>query len=141
MPKILCIDDHTHGLTARRFLLEGMGHNVTVARNGHEGLEAFGREPFDMAIVDYVMPHMNGGEVVREMKRANPKMPIILLSGYAETLGLEEVVKEADCVLKKGTREVAELTNAMNRLLRKSMKKPGASVRAKVTKPVRRKTQ
>src|SRR5689334_976998 len=105
MPKILCIDDNNHGLTARRLLLEGMGHKVTTARNGREGLESFRKEPADMVIVDYVMPQMNGGEVVRELKKAHPKIPVILLSGYTDTLNLEEKVAEADCVLKKGARE------------------------------------
>ncbi len=141
MPQILCIDDNTHGLTARRVLLEGMGHKVTVARSGREGLEAFRNQKIDMVIVDYVMPQMNGGEVVREIKRENPKLPVILLSGYAETLCLEEKVPEADCVLKKGAREVSELVNAVNRLLRKSMKKPAASVKEKEKKAVRRQSR
>ncbi len=138
MPKILCIDDNTAGLTARRVLLEGMGYSVTVARNGRDGLDAFRGEKPDIVIVDYVMPQMNGGEVVREIKRLNSKIPVILLSGYTETWGLEEKVTEADCVLKKGAREVAELTNAMHRLLRKSMRKPVASVDAKEKKAARR---
>ena len=131
MPKILCIDDNTNGLRARRVLLEEMGHQVTVARGGREGLQALQSEAVDLVILDYLMPQMNGGEVVREIKRTNPKLPVILLSGYTETMGLEEKVTEADCVLKKGAREVAELINALNRLLRKAMKKPGASVKAK----------
>lgn len=138
MPKILCIDDNTAGLTARRVLLEGMGHTVAVARNGRDGLDAFRSERPDIVIVDYVMPLMNGGEVVREIKRLNPKIPVILLSGYTETWGLEDKVAEADCVLKKGAREVSELTSAMQRLLRKTMKKPVASVQAKEKKPSRR---
>jgi CheY-like chemotaxis protein len=140
MPKILCIDDNVHGLTARRVLLEGMGHKVIVARSGREGLDAFRSQKVDMVIIDYVMPQMNGGEVIREIRRTNPKLPVILLSGYTETLGLEEKVPEADCVMKKGSREVSELTNAMTRLFRKSMKKPGASVKAKDVKPKERKT-
>ena len=138
MPKILCIDDNNHGLIARRVLLEGMGHTVFLARSGREGLEAFHSEKPDLVIVDYVMPQMNGGEVVREIKRKNPKIPVILLSGYTETLGLEEKVPEADCVLKKASREVSELTNAINRLLRKSVRKPAASVKAEEKKPARR---
>lgn len=129
MPKILCIDDNIHGLTARRVLLEGLGHKVTVAKCGRDGLDLFYSLKPDLVVVDYVMPQMNGGEVIREIKRSNPRLPVILLSGYTETLSLEEKVPEADCVLKKGAREVSELTNAMNRLLRKSMKKPGASVK------------
>ncbi len=136
MPKILCIDDNTHGLMARRVLLEGIGHKVTVARSGPDGLEALRNEKVDIVIVDYRMPQMNGGEVVREIKRANPKLPVILLSGYVETMDLEEKVKEGDCILKKDSREVDELVSAINRLLRKTMKKPGASVKAK--KVVRR---
>ena len=138
MPKILCIDDNIHGLTARRVVLEGLGHKVTVARSGREGLDAFGNEKFDLIITDYKMPHMNGGEVVREIKQANPKLPVILLSGYVEALDLEEKVKEADCILAKGPREVSELVNAVNRLFRKSMKIPAASVKAKERKPSRK---
>lgn len=137
MPRILCIDDNAHGLTARRLLLEGLGYKVTVAGSGREGLEAFRNQKADLIIVDYRMPQMNGAEVVKEIKRENPKLPVILLSGYTETLGLEEKVTDADCVLKKGAREVAELTHAVSRLLRKSMKKPGASVKAKEKKAVR----
>lgn len=138
MPKILCIDDNAHGLRARRVLLEGMGHTVTAVRSGREGLDAFASEEFDVAIVDYVMPQMNGDKVVRAIKRANPKFPVIILSGYAETLGVEETVPEADCVLNKGAREVAELTNALNRLLRKRMKKPGASIRTQTKNPTKK---
>jgi len=137
MPKILCIDDNLHGLRARRVLLEGMGHKVTVAGSGAEGIEAFRKGKIDLVIVDYVMPQMDGGEVIRAIKRANPKVPVILLSGFVETLGLEDKVTGADCVLKKAAREVSELSNAVNRLLRKSMKKPGASVIAREKKAAR----
>ena len=135
MAKILCIDDNAHGLAARRLLLEKMGYQVAVSRNGREGLETLRREKMDLVIVDYVMPQMNGAEVVREAKRLSPKVPVILLSAYAEALGLEEKVKEADCVLNKGRREVSELTSAVPRLLRRSrtMKKPAASVKANPT--------
>ena len=139
MAKILCIDDNAHGLNARRVLLERKGHQVTLAHSGPEGLKAFRREKADLVIVDYVMPQMNGAEVVREIKRIAPRLPVILLSGYTETLSLEEKVKEADCVLSKGTREIQELLNAVQRLLRKAAKKPAASVKAKQKKIAPRK--
>jgi len=131
MAKILCIDDNAHGLKVRRLLLEREGHKVVVASSGPEGLVLFRRRKPDLVVVDYVMPHMNGGDVIREMKRTSPKVPVVLLSGYTETLSLEENVKEADCVLSKGTREIPELLHAIHRLLRKSNKKPAASVKAK----------
>ena len=140
MAKILCIDDNGHGLNARRVLLEREGHEVTVARNGADGLKAFRRGNVDLVIVDYVMPQMNGAEVVRKIKQVSPRLPVILLSGYTETLNLEEKVKDADCILSKGTREVPELLSAVKRLLRKTGRKPAASVKAKEKKVARRKT-
>ena len=131
MAKILCIDDNAHGLNARRVLLEGLGHQVTVARSGPEGLKAFRREKADLVIVDYVMPQMNGAEVVRAVKKIAPRLPVILLSGYIETLNLEAKVKDADCILSKGTREIPELQNTVQRLLRKTARKPVASVKAR----------
>jgi CheY-like chemotaxis protein len=139
MAKILCIDDNGHGLSARRVLLEGLGHEVIVARSGAEGLKAFRRTKADLVIVDYVMPQMNGAEVVRKIKKSAPRLPVILLSGYTEPLNLEALVKDADCILSKGMREIPELLNAVRRLLRKATRKPAASVRAKAAKPVRRK--
>lgn len=129
MPKILCIDDHTHGLAARRIVLEEIGYTVSVSRNGRDGLESFQKDKADLVVVDYVMPNMNGGDVLREIKKLSPKTPVIILSGYTETMNLDEKLPEADCVMKKGAREVPELRNAIARLLRKSMKKPAASVK------------
>ena len=139
MAKILCIDDNAHGLNARRVLLEGLGHQVTVARSGAEGLKAFRRAKADLVIVDYVMPQMNGAEVVRKVKKSAPRLPVILLSGYTEPLNLETKIKDADCILSKGTREIPELLNAVRRLLRKATRKPAASVEAKAKNPARRK--
>jgi CheY-like chemotaxis protein len=126
MARILCIDDSVSGLSVRRQLFERHGHEVVTARSGPEGLERFRKEPFDLAVVDYVMPEMNGGEVIRQLRRLNPDLPVILLSGYADTLGLEHRVPEADTVLHKGrSREVKELLEAADHLLRRRRKPVG----------------
>ncbi len=128
MPLILCIDDNEHGLIARRHILEERGYDVVTARDGREGLEKFRGEKVDLAIVDYLMPGMNGQEVIQQLRKAAPKLPIILLSGYADTLALDRKVPEADAVLHKGrTREVKELLETVERLLRRR-KKPGGRV-------------
>lgn len=134
MPRILCIDDNRHGLFARQSLLEEQGYEVLVARNGKEGLEKFRAERIDLLIVDYMMPEMNGAEVIRHIRKMNARVPIILHSGYTERLALEERVTEADAVLQKGPREVKELLETVARLLRKRFKKPAARIRARVRK-------
>src|SRR5207244_5474186 len=125
MPCILCIDDSVHGLTVRRHVLEERGYDVLTARCGREGLERFKNEKVDLAVVDYMMPEMNGAEVIRQLRKASPKLPIILLSGYADTLDLDRKVPEADQVLHKSrSREVKELLEAVETLLRRRNKKP-----------------
>ena len=127
MLRILCIDDNEHGRIVRRHILEEHGYEVLTAKSGRDGLEKFKNQKVDLAIVDYLMPEMNGHEVIKLLRKAAPKLPIILLSGYADTLALDRKVPEADAVLNKGRpREVKELLETVERLLRRRYKKPGA---------------
>ncbi len=141
MPSILCIDDNISGLTVRRHLFERHGHDVFTARSGAEGIERFRKEKIDLVVVDYVMPEMNGGEVIRQLRKINPRLQVILLSSYADTLDLERRVPEADVVLRKGrTREVKELLEATDRLLRRRNRKPVRKRVKPARKPVTRAT-
>ena len=146
MPCVLCIDDSVHGLSVRRHILEEHGYDVFTARCGREGLERFKSEKVNLVVVDYLMPEMNGAEVIRQLRKLAPKLPVILLSGYADTLDLDQKVPEADQVLHKGrAREAKELIEAVENLLRRRNKKPsgratlagriatGRAVRHKVT--------
>lgn len=134
MPRILCIDDNKHGRFVRRAVLEEQGYEVVVAGSGKEGLEKFRNEKIDLLIVDYVMPEMNGVEVIRQIRKSNSRVPIILHSGFTERLALDEKVTEADAVLHKGPREVKELLETVKRLLLRRVKKPAARIRAKARK-------
>ena len=127
MPTILCIDDNEHGRIVRRHILEERGYHVVTAKSGRDGLDKFKNQKVDLAIVDYLMPEMNGQEVIQHLRKAAPQLPIILLSGYADTLALDRKVPEADAVLHKGrAREVKELLETVERLLgRRSRKAAG----------------
>jgi CheY-like chemotaxis protein len=127
--RILLVDDNQAGLSARKSVLEELGHRVTTATNGHEALECFNQEPFDLVVTDYRMPRMSGSELIERIRKIRPTLPVILLSGFAEPLGLNESNTSADAVIQKSANEVAHLVRAVNRLLRKtSPKKPPASL-------------
>ncbi len=110
--KILCIDDEELGLLVRKMMLESEGFNVSVAPDGKSGLQLFGETTFDLVLLDYSMPGMNGGEVAEAIRQLRPETPIILLSAYV-TLP-EEHVKLADAYLTKG-----ESTEVLLGLVRK----------------------
>ena len=55
-----------------------------TALSGSEALEKFRAAPFDLVITDHVMAGMTGEQLAVAIKELNPKMPVILLTGYAD---------------------------------------------------------
>jgi CheY-like chemotaxis protein len=126
--RILLVDDNANGLAARKSVLEELGHVVLTATSGADALDHFSAEPFDLVVTDYKMPRMDGLELIRRLRGQAPTLPIILLSGFSEALGLAEASTGADVVLQKSANEVSHLVRAVNRLLRrKTTKKPPSS--------------
>jgi CheY-like chemotaxis protein len=126
--RILLVDDNQAGLAARKSVLEEFGHKVTTAVSAHEGLECFGCEAFDLLITDYKMPRMNGIEFIERVRKQNKEVPVILISGFADPLGLNESNTGADVVIQKSSNEVNHLVRSVSRLLRRQIpKKPPVS--------------
>jgi len=86
LPKtaLLCIDDDQDVLECEKAFLEAFGYAVVTASSGREGLELAGLRSFDVVIVDYCMPEMNGQEFAIAMRRLRPLAPIIMLSGMVD---------------------------------------------------------
>lgn len=96
---ILIADDEPVVLFTQRAVLEIAGYEVVIAADGSEALDRFARHHVDLAILDFRMPKLDGGSVVRELKRLQPHLPVILLSGGQVD---EESKGCADCFLTKG---------------------------------------
>ena len=60
-------------LVAERF-------SVDVARDGREGLELATSFDYDLIVLDLLLPHMDGGEILRRVRRRNPKVPVLILT-------------------------------------------------------------
>jgi CheY-like chemotaxis protein len=127
--RILIVDDNSMGLTARRSVLEELGHKVTTCGAPQEALEICAKHRFDVVVTDYKMPKMNGLEFIGRLKKQNPTVAVILISGFTDTLGLNEANTGADVVMQKSAHEVTLLIRSVNRLLRQqkpSRKPPGS---------------
>jgi CheY-like chemotaxis protein len=82
MRRILFVDDDFAVAEVTRMVLEHEGFAVTIAANGEDALVAAETESFDLVITDYMMPIMNGGELVKRL-RASPtlrRIPVIMAS-------------------------------------------------------------
>jgi CheY-like chemotaxis protein len=121
---ILLVDDNSMGLMARKTVLQELGHRVITAQNANDALEVCGKQRFDLLITDYKMPKMNGVELIRELRKRQPQVSVILISGFTDTLGLNEANTGADVVIQKSANEVSHLVRSVNRLMRPVSKKP-----------------
>jgi len=126
---ILIVDDNIMGLVARRTVLEEVGYRVQTCASPQEALEQCTKTRFDMVITDYKMPRMNGVEFIQELRKQHPAIPVILISGFVDTLGFNESTTGANAVIQKSAHEVAHLIRAVSRLLRPPAKKPAGSQR------------
>jgi len=88
MADILIIDDDRQIRRLLTRILTGAGHTVREAENGRDGVEAFARQRADMVITDIVMPDMEGLETILSLRRENPTLPIIAISGDTDPVYL-----------------------------------------------------
>jgi CheY-like chemotaxis protein len=105
MASVLVIDDDPVTRTVVRAILESVGHTVSEADNGHTGLVIFYAISPDLVITDIFMPQKDGIETIRELRRTNPEIKIIALSGdvrfdgpgilnAAHLLGADQVIEK-----------------------------------------------
>ncbi len=81
MARILVIDDEYELRSMLRRMLEHAGHEVSEAVNGAAGIEIYERDAPDLIITDIIMPEKEGVETIIALRRANPALPIIAISG------------------------------------------------------------
>ena len=81
---ILMIEDDRELCTAVSFRLEQEGFSVTVCHDGEEGLYYMQESPFDLVILDRMLPHMNGIEILKEARSRQIKTPVLMLTALGE---------------------------------------------------------
>ena len=125
--KILIVDDNDLGLVARKSVLAELGHEIVTTCLPHVALEMCSVQKFDLIVTDFKMPRMNGIEFIRHLRLVDKAVPVILLSGFTNTLGLSEENTGANAVIQKSATEVAHLIRSVNQLLAKPARKPARS--------------
>ncbi len=114
---ILMVDDNNDGISARRSVLEELGYKIISACCGEDALMLVKDHEFDLIITDFKMASMDGVELIRCLRADNFQKPIILLSGFAENLGLRPETTGANAVVQKSATELQNLLRHTKRLL------------------------
>jgi two-component system, NtrC family, response regulator len=112
MDTILVVDDEKNYLLVMETLLTGAGYEVLTIDSGEEALEQVRRNDLDLIITDMKMPRMSGIELMEQLKKVYPDLPIIMMTAYGTVEKAVEAMKKGafDYILKPFKNEELLLT-------------------------------
>jgi len=93
MEKILIVDDDEGLIHFLRRFFAKEGYDVRDCGNGQAALDLIAEEPFDLILLDYKMPGLNGLDTLREVRRSQVKTPVIIMTAYGTTDTAIEAMK------------------------------------------------
>jgi len=91
--RVLLADDNDLLRELLGQIISSCGFEVTEAEDGRHALDIFigADKGFDLLITDLRMPRLSGGELIREIRRCKPDIPVIAITGYIDPATLDEV--------------------------------------------------
>jgi DNA-binding response OmpR family regulator len=100
--RILVIDDEPALRQSFTRILQKVGHDVTTAASGNEGLSLLVEHPFDLVYLDIRMPDMNGLEILKVIHEKLPELPVILFTAQPDLSSALEALRHGakDYLLK-----------------------------------------
>lgn len=82
-PAVLVIDDEKNQRGMLAFALTDHGYTVVAVESGAAALAAANLRPFDVAVCDIKMPGLDGVDTLKALKAQNPRLQVIMVTGYA----------------------------------------------------------
>jgi PAS domain S-box-containing protein len=92
--KILLVDDEEGTIRVEKLMLKKLGYSVVPALSGQEAVQLYkeNKMTLDLVALDMIMPEMNGKDTYEELKRINPQVKVLLVSGYSLNKQIEELM-------------------------------------------------
>jgi CheY-like chemotaxis protein len=97
----LVIDDDARVRETLREVVAHLGYDVEVAQDGSAALTRFHDRPADVVITDLRMPGLDGLQVAAELRFLHPRLPIILITGFAGETSIHEAQRMGLSIVQK----------------------------------------
>jgi DNA-binding response OmpR family regulator len=107
--KIIIVDDDADIVRIVSTMLSGQGWQVLTAHGGEEALATIRRELPDLMLLDLMMPHMTGIEVLKEARRIAPRMRVVMITAFGDVESYLEAMDLGACEYINKPFETAEL--------------------------------
>jgi CheY-like chemotaxis protein len=79
--RVLIADDNADTRDALALILRAKGHDVVSAADGDEAIDFYRAEPFDLVVLDLLMPRRDGFDTLRTLKAEYPEIRVLVISG------------------------------------------------------------
>ena len=91
---ILLVDDEEGPILVEKLMLKELGYGVMTARNGREAIDIYSKntDTLDLVALDMIMPELSGKATYEELKKINPDVRVLLVSGYSLNRQVEELL-------------------------------------------------
>jgi CheY-like chemotaxis protein/anti-sigma regulatory factor (Ser/Thr protein kinase) len=117
MSKILLVDDDPVLHQLIEGALAGDGHTLLHTTDPQKGLEIVAREPVDLALIDFIMPEMDGFEFLDKLRRAHPKLKAIMITAYGTPTTVLNALRKQVCDFLVKPFSLADLRAAVSTVL------------------------
>ncbi len=92
---ILVVDDELSVLSVTRLILSREGYDVITAKGAQEAMRVVAEwldQPIDLVLCDFVLPEMNGVELIGQIRKVRPELPVLYFSAYSGHEELRPVI-------------------------------------------------
>ncbi len=116
---ILCVDDEEIILKMQSEILTNLGYLVKTFSNPDDALQFITNQNggYDLLITDMTMPQMTGDILAEKMRRIQPKLPVILCTGFSEIINREKALAQGINEFLTKPVEIYELAHAIRKVL------------------------
>ena len=115
--RILWVDDEVDLLKPHLIMLRSQGYHVDAIMNGQDALELLGSRSYDLILLDEQMPGLRGIEVLERVRRASPRLPVVMVTkSEADSTMHEAIGRRADDYIVKPT-SPRQVLSVVTRLL------------------------
>jgi len=91
--RVLMVDDEEQFRTTTSKILSRRGYQTSIAGSGEEAITILEKTPHDVVVLDIKMPGMDGHEALKQIKKINPDIPVIMLTGHGTIDSAQETLK------------------------------------------------
>ena len=119
MSKVLINEDELSTARPVQEALKINGIDAEIAQNGLQGLEMLKQDNYDLVLLDLKMPGLSGEEVLKEIRKADPFIDVVIYTNYSEFSDLKKLTNIGiDGYINKGaTADLKELVNTIKQKL------------------------